>query len=99
VKTLDDGQLIFGQVDCAATLGFVSEDFVRRLALQTRKSPTKSHIRLANGQRATSSTVCDVIFEMARHEFQRTFSVLRDLCVVRLGISHRCIVDSIIIIW
>jgi hypothetical protein len=26
----------------------------------------------------TSSTVCDVTFELARHEFHRTFSVLRD---------------------
>jgi hypothetical protein len=27
----------------------------------------------------TSSTVCDITFELARHEFQRTFYVLRDL--------------------
>jgi hypothetical protein len=27
----------------------------------------------------TSSTVCDVTFELARHEFHRTFYVLRDL--------------------
>jgi hypothetical protein len=27
----------------------------------------------------TSSTICDVTFELARHEFQRTFYVLRDL--------------------
>jgi hypothetical protein len=27
----------------------------------------------------TSSTVCDVTFELSRHEFQRTFYVLRDL--------------------
>jgi hypothetical protein len=30
----------------------------------------------------TSSTVCDITFERARHEFQRTFYVLRDLRVV-----------------
>jgi hypothetical protein len=66
-------------VDCAATLDFVCEDFVRRFALQTRKFLTKTHVRLANGQRVTSSTVCDVTFELARHEFQRTFYVLRDL--------------------
>ena len=66
-------------MDCAATLDFVSEDFVRRFALQTRKSVTKTHVRLANGQRVTSSTVCDVTFELARHEFHRTFYVLRDL--------------------
>jgi hypothetical protein len=40
---------------------------------------TKTHVRLANGQRVTSSTACDVTFELARHEFQRTFYVLRDL--------------------
>jgi hypothetical protein len=40
---------------------------------------TKTHGRLANGQRVTSSTVCDVTFELARHEFHRTFCVLRDL--------------------
>jgi hypothetical protein len=70
---------ISGLVDCAATLDFVSEDFVRRLALQTRKSETKTPVRLANGQRVTSTTVCDVTFELARHEFHRTFYVLRDL--------------------
>jgi hypothetical protein len=72
VKTLDGGHQITCLVDCAATLDFVSEDFVRRFALQTRKSLTKTHVRLANGQRVTSSTVCDVTFELAGHEFQRT---------------------------
>jgi hypothetical protein len=66
-------------VDCAATLDIVSEDFVRRFALQTRKSVTKTPVRLANGQRVTSTTVCDVTFELAQHEFHRTFYVLRDL--------------------
>jgi hypothetical protein len=84
VKTHDGGHQISGLVDCAATLGFVSEDFVRRFALQTRKSVTKTHVRLANGQRVPSSTVCDVTFELARHEFHGTFYVLRDLCVVDL---------------
>jgi predicted aspartyl protease len=79
VKTLDGGPQISGLVDCAATLDFVSEDFVRRFALQTRKYVTKTHVRLANGQRETSSTVCDVTFEVARHEFQRNFYVLHDL--------------------
>jgi hypothetical protein len=79
VKTPDVGHQISGLVDCAATLDFVSEDFVRRFALQTRKSATKTPVRLANGQRVTSTTVCDVTFELARHEFHRTFYVLRDL--------------------
>jgi hypothetical protein len=35
VKTLDGGHHISGLVDCAATLDFVSEDDVRRFALQT----------------------------------------------------------------
>jgi hypothetical protein len=74
VKTHDGGHQISGLVDCAATLDFVSEDFVRRFALQTREFVTKKHVRLANGQRVTSSTVCDVTFELARHEFQRTFT-------------------------
>jgi hypothetical protein len=79
VKTYDGGHQISGLVDCAATLDFVAEDFVRRFALQTRKSVTKTHVRLANGQRATSSTVCDVTFKLARHEFPGNFYVLRDL--------------------
>jgi hypothetical protein len=79
VTTHDCGHRIYGLVDCAATLDFASEDFVRRFALQTRKSLTKTHVRLANGRRVTSSTVFDVTFELARHEFQRTFYVLRDL--------------------
>jgi hypothetical protein len=84
VKTPHGGCLISSLEDCAATLDFVSEEFVRRFALQTRKSLTKSHVKLANGQRVTSSTVCDVTFEMARHEFQRTFYVSRDFCVADL---------------
>jgi hypothetical protein len=49
VKTHDGGHLISGLGDCDATLDFVSEDFVRPFALQTRKSLTKTHVRLANG--------------------------------------------------
>jgi hypothetical protein len=64
VKTPDSGHQIFGLLDCAATLDFVYEDVVRRFALQTRKSLTKTHVRLANGQRVTSSTVYDVTFEL-----------------------------------
>jgi hypothetical protein len=60
VKTLDGGQLISGLVDCAATLDFVSEDFVRRFSLTTRKSQTKTLVRFANGQCVTSSTICDL---------------------------------------
>jgi hypothetical protein len=59
VKTHDGGHHMSGLVDCAATLDFVSKDFVRRFALQTRKSVTMTHVRLANGQRVTSSTLCD----------------------------------------
>jgi hypothetical protein len=79
VKTPNCGQLISGLVDCAATLDFVSEDFVRRFALQTRKSQTKTSVRLANGQRVTSSAICDTTFDLARHELQQMFYVLRDL--------------------
>jgi hypothetical protein len=79
VKTLDGGHQITSLVDCATTLDVVSEDFVRRFSLHTRKSLTKKHVRLANGQRVTLSTVCDVTFELARHKFQRNFYVLRDL--------------------
>jgi hypothetical protein len=79
VKTLDGGQQISGLVDCAATFNFVTYDFVRRFSLTTRKSRVKTPIRLANGQRTTSSIVCDITFELVRHEFQRTFYGLRDL--------------------
>jgi hypothetical protein len=79
VETPNGGQLISELVICAATLDFVSKDFVRRFALQTRKSQTRTQVLLANGQRMTSSIVCDITFELARHEFQRNFYVLRDL--------------------
>jgi hypothetical protein len=78
---------MFGLVDCAATLDFVSEDFVRRFALHIRKSVTKTLVRLATGQRVTSTTVCDVTFELAGHELQRTFYVLRDLRAADLILS------------
>jgi hypothetical protein len=91
VKTRDGGGqlifggLIFGLVDCAAIFDFVYEDFVGHFALKTRKSLTKTPVRLANGQRVTSSTICDdMTFALARHEFQRTFYVLRDLRAAHL---------------
>jgi hypothetical protein len=62
----------------------VLEDFERRFPLPTRKPKVKTPIRHANGQRATSSTISDNFFELARREFQPTFYVLRDLCVVGL---------------
>jgi hypothetical protein len=82
VITLDGEQLISGLVDCAATLDFVSEDFVRHFSLQTHKSKVKTLVQLTNGQRVTSSTVCEITyFELARHEFKRNFYVLRDVRV------------------
>jgi hypothetical protein len=78
-KTRDGGQLISGLVDYYATLDFVSMDFVRRFSLPTRSSKVKTPIRLANGQRVTSSTVCDIIFELGCREFKRTTFILRDL--------------------
>jgi hypothetical protein len=94
VKTPDGGQVIYGRVHCAATLDFVAEDFVRRFALQTRKSLTKTHVRLANEQRVTSSTICDVTLELARHEFRRTFYVLRDLRAADLVLGLPCLDDE-----
>jgi hypothetical protein len=79
VKTLDGGQQFFGFVNCVATLGFVSQDFVRLFSLTTRKSHAKTPFRIANGQRVKSSTVYDITLELARREFQRNFCVLRDL--------------------
>jgi hypothetical protein len=70
---------MFGLVDCAATFHFVSQNLVRRFSLQTRKSEVKTLVRLAIGQRVTSSAVYEISLELARHEFQRTFYVLRDL--------------------
>jgi methyl coenzyme M reductase subunit C len=52
---------------------FVFEDFERCFALQTLRSLTKTHVRLVNGQRVTSSTVCDITFELARHKIQTNF--------------------------
>jgi hypothetical protein len=43
------------------------------------KATTKTHVRLANGQRVTTPTLCEITFELAKHEFKRTFYVLRDL--------------------
>jgi hypothetical protein len=51
-------------------------------------SKVKTPVRLANGQRVTSSRVYDVTFELARHyEFQRTFNVLRDLHALDLALG------------
>jgi hypothetical protein len=74
VKSPNGGNLIPLLVNYVATLDFVSQDFVRRFFLQTHKSKVKMRVRLANGQRVASSSVCDISFELARHEFQRDFS-------------------------
>jgi hypothetical protein len=54
------------------------------MGLHMRTLYTKTHVRLANGQRAVASTkVCDISFTFAQHNFVlRTFHVLRDLCVL-----------------
>jgi hypothetical protein len=40
---------------------------------------TKTPVRLADGRRVTFSTISDISVELASHEFQRTFYVLRNL--------------------
>jgi hypothetical protein len=99
MKNPNGGQLISGLVDCASTLDLVFEAFVRRLALQTRKSQTKTPVRLANGQRVTSSTVCDITFELAQHEYQRTFTfyviyALMIWCLVYPGLTMNMLLCS-----
>jgi hypothetical protein len=79
VKTLDGGQKISILVVCVAILYFMSEEFVRRFSLSTLKSKAKNPFRLANGQRVTSTTVCETTFKQAKHEFKRTYDALRDL--------------------
>jgi hypothetical protein len=65
-------------VDCAATLDFVSEDFLTWKGLQMRKL-TKMHVRFANGLRVASTKLSDMTFTLAHHEFVRTFHVICDL--------------------
>jgi hypothetical protein len=52
---------------------------LRAEGLQMRKSSTKTHVRLANGQRVASTKVCDLLFIVAQHESISKFHVLRDL--------------------
>jgi hypothetical protein len=54
----------------------------------------KTSARLANGQYVTSSIACDIAFELARHEFQRTLYVLRDLRVADLVVGLPCLNDK-----
>jgi hypothetical protein len=79
VKTHDVGQQFSGVIDYGATLDFVLEDFVT--LLPTRKSKLKRPARLASGQRVPSSAFFEITFDLARHDFQRTFYVLRELRV------------------
>jgi hypothetical protein len=65
VKTADGGQLNSGLVDCGEILDFVSKDFVRRFSLLAHNSKVKTRVRLASGQRLTSSIVCETTFELA----------------------------------
>jgi hypothetical protein len=84
VKTLDGGHQISGLFDCASTLDFVRVRGLRTtFSLSTRKSTkVKTPACLANGQRVTSSTVCEIKLEHARQEIQRILYILRDLGVI-----------------
>jgi hypothetical protein len=55
--------------------------------MPTRKSKVKTRVRIANGQRVTSSRVYNITFKLARHEFQRTFYVVRDLRAIVIVLS------------
>jgi hypothetical protein len=68
---MDGGHQVFGLVDYVATLNFASMDFVRRFSLQRHKSKVKTRVRLANKQPMKPSTVCEIVFEFARHEFKK----------------------------
>jgi hypothetical protein len=73
VKAPNGGQLIVGFIDCVARLDFVSYHFVRRFVLLALMSKLKTPVRLANGQHMTCCEVCEITFELAKHEFKRTF--------------------------
>jgi hypothetical protein len=75
-------QLIAELVDGASTLDFMLEDFIPRFSHPTRKSTVNSPARLANDQRLTSSTICEISFERARHDFHRTLYILCELRAV-----------------
>jgi hypothetical protein len=56
-------------------------------------------LRLTNGQRVTPSTVCETTFELDRHEFKRTFYVLRDLRVGDLVLGLPWLDDEEASLW
>jgi hypothetical protein len=88
VRTPNGGYHFFGLVDCPATLDFVLGDFVRRVSLPILKYKIKTLIQLANGHCLASSTVCEISFEMARHEF---LLALASRCIVlmyKVAICH-----------
>jgi hypothetical protein len=87
MKNPNGGQQIRGLVDCVATLHFVSDEFVQHFSFPTRKLKVKTHVRFTDGQRVTFSTVvCEISFELARHEFRWTSFVLHDLRDLVLGL-------------
>jgi hypothetical protein len=57
----------------------MSEDFVTRMDFYMCTSSTKTHVRLANGQRVSSIRVCGISFTVAQHDSVRTCHVLHDL--------------------
>jgi hypothetical protein len=99
VKNYNGGHLIFGSFDIVAALDFVSKDFARRFSLPSLKSKVKTPARLTNGQRVTPSKVCETTFELDRHEFKRTFSVLRDLRVGDLVLGLPWLDDEEASLW
>jgi hypothetical protein len=77
VSTSDGQPHGLALVDCAATLDFVSEYFVTRIRLSIRKAPIEYvYVRLANGQRVSTSTLCEVKIALAQCDFVHT---IRDL--------------------
>jgi hypothetical protein len=66
------------------------EDFVTFMVLHTRKSPTKTHVRL---QRVNSTRVSH-IFHFAKHDFVPTFHVLRDLRAANIVLGLQWLDDE-----
>jgi hypothetical protein len=56
------------------TLYLVLEDFASRFPWPTLKSKIKTPARITNGQRVTIFSICEITFELARHEFKRNFT-------------------------
>jgi hypothetical protein len=70
LKSRDGGQLLSALFDCVVTLCIRARGRYHKLIFDNFEVKLKNPVRLAKAQRMTSSIVCGITCELARHSFK-----------------------------